>query len=167
MALYASNFDGKKVSYTTDSVDCSDDANILLAAKKDSSIRLYKYAHTVEELFSAWNETYEKRLCGDVIFREDSQAYNIGVKPRQKKDLVDFTSDDKIVNRFEEILRHNNVSDKENAFNRLIALFNKRPPSSEMWIWELYGSISGIKLSFPLEGCLSNACKTNVLQKSL
>ena len=123
LALYASNFDGKKVSYTTDSVDCSDDANILLAAKKDSSIRLYKYAHTVEELYSAWNETYEKRLCGDVIFREDSQAYNIGVKPRQKKDLVDFTPDDKIVNRFEEILRHNNVSDKENAFNRLIALF--------------------------------------------
>ena len=123
LALYASNFDGKKVSYTTDSVDCSDDANILLAAKKDSSIRLYKYAHTVEELYSAWNETYEKRLCGDVIFREDSQAYNIGVKPHQKKDLVDFTPDDKIVNRFEEILRHNNVSDKENAFNRLIALF--------------------------------------------
>ena len=118
LALYASNFDGKKVSYTTDSVDCSDDANILLAAKKDSSIRLYKYAHTVEELYSAWNETYEKRLCGDVIFLEDSQAYNIGVKPRQKKDLVDFTPDDKIVNRFEEILRHNNV-----AFNRLIALF--------------------------------------------
>lgn len=27
------------------------------------------------------------------------------------------------MNRFEEILRHNNVSDKENAFNRLIALF--------------------------------------------
>ena len=123
LALYASNFDGKKVSYTTDSVDCSDDANILLAAKKDSSIRLYKYAHTVEELYTAWNETYEKRLCGDVIFRDDSQAYNIGVKPRQKKDLVDFTPDDKIVNRFEEILRHNNVSDKENAFNRLIALF--------------------------------------------
>lgn len=123
LALYASNFDGKRVSYTTDSVDCSDDANILLAAKKDSSIRLYEYAHTVEELYDTWSETYEKRLCGDVIFCEDSQAYNIGVKPRQKKDLVDFTPDDKIVNRFEEILRHNNVSDKENAFNRLIALF--------------------------------------------
>ncbi len=85
LALYASNFDGKKVSYTTDSVDCSDDANIILAAKKDNSIKLYKHAHTVEELYSTWNETYEKRLCGDVIFRDDSLAYNIGVKPRQKK----------------------------------------------------------------------------------
>ncbi len=41
----------------------------------------------------------------------------------EKRDLGDFTEDDKIVNKFEEILRHNNVSDKENAFNRLIALF--------------------------------------------
>lgn len=37
--------------------------------------------------------------------------------------MKDFAPDDKIVNKFEEILRHNNVSDKENAFNRLVALF--------------------------------------------
>lgn len=37
--------------------------------------------------------------------------------------MEDFKPEDKIVNRFEEILRHNNVSDKENAFNRLVALF--------------------------------------------
>ena len=59
----------------------------------------------------------------DVIFRDDSVAYDIGAKPLRKKDLKDFSENDKIVNRFEEILRHNNVSDKENAFNRLIALF--------------------------------------------
>ena len=53
----------------------------------------------------------------------DSVAYKIGVKPLYKKDLKDFTPEDKIVNKFEEILRHNNVSDKENAFNRLVALF--------------------------------------------
>ena len=40
-----------------------------------------------------------------------------------KKKLKDFTPNDNIVNKFEEILRHNNVSDKENAFNRLVALF--------------------------------------------
>lgn len=123
LSLYSSDFDGKEVKYTTECIDCSDDANILVAAEKNNSIKLYKDAHTVEELFSTWDETYEKRMCGDVVFSEDSQAYNIGIKPRRKKDLVDFTPDDKIVNRFEEILRHNNVSDKENAFNRLIALF--------------------------------------------
>lgn len=58
-----------------------------------------------------------------MIFGQDSQAYQIGVRPLRKKDLKDFDPTDKIVNRFEEILRHNNVSDKENAFNRLVALF--------------------------------------------
>lgn len=84
---------------------------------------MYQNAHTAEELYIAWKETYEQRFCGDVIFRDDSVAYDIGVKPLRKKDLKDFTENNKIVNRFEEILRHNNVSDKENAFNRLIALF--------------------------------------------
>ena len=107
LSLYASDFDGTSVSYTTETIDCSDDANILATAKKDT----------------VWDETYDKRLCGDVIFRDDSQAYQIGVKPLRKVDLKDFSENDKVVNKFEEILRHNNVSDKENAFNRLIALF--------------------------------------------
>lgn len=51
------------------------------------------------------------------------EAYNIGIPPLRKQKLRDFTPEDRIVNRFEEILRHNNVSDKENAFNRLVALF--------------------------------------------
>ena len=123
LSLYASDFDGTQVSYITETIDCSDDANILLSAKKDSSIQLYKNAHTVEELYAAWDETYDKRFCGNIIFREDSQAYQIGVKPLRKADLKDFAENDKVVNKFEEILRHNNVSDKENAFNRLIALF--------------------------------------------
>ena len=123
LSLYSSNYDGSKVTYKTVSMDCSDDVNIIASAEKNKSIKLYKDAHTVEELYSVWRDTYEKRFCGDVIFAEDSLAYNIGAKPRLKKDLVDFTPDDKIVNTFEEILRHNNVSDNENAFNRLIALF--------------------------------------------
>ena len=123
LSLYASDFDGTKVSYTTETIDCIDDANILASAKKDTTIQLYRNAHTVEDLYTVWDETYDKRLCGDVIFREDSQAYQIGVKPLRKSDLRDFSENDKVVNKFEEILRHNNVSDKENAFNRLIALF--------------------------------------------
>lgn len=123
LSLYASDFDGTSVSYTTETIDCSDDANILATAKKDPSIRLYCDAGTTEDLFTVWDETYDKRLCGDVIFRDDSQAYQIGVKPLRKVDLKDFSENDKVVNKFEEILRHNNVSDKENAFNRLIALF--------------------------------------------
>lgn len=123
LSLYASDFDGTNISYTTETIDCSDDANILATAKKDPSILLYRDAGTTADLHTVWDETYDKRLCGDVIFRDDSQAYQIGVKPLRKVDLKDFSENDKVVNKFEEILRHNNVSDKENAFNRLIALF--------------------------------------------
>lgn len=124
LVLYASNInDSNDIEYATDSIDCSDDENILNLAKKDTTILLYKDAPTASELYDAWKETYEQRFSDDIIFRDDSVAYNIGVKPLRKKDLKDFSENDKIVNRFEEILRHNNVSDKENAFNRLIALF--------------------------------------------
>ena len=124
LVLYASNINGNdEIEYTTDSINCSDDENILNLAKKDPTILLYKNAHTVPELYKVWKETYEQRFSGNIIFSKDSVAYDIGVKPLRKKDLKDFSGNDKIVNRFEEILRHNNVSDKENAFNRLIALF--------------------------------------------
>lgn len=124
LVLYASDLNALgKIVYNAPTINCSDDANILLLAKKDKSIKLYKDAHTMEERFEAWNETYSKELQDDLVFSDDSVAYQIGIKPLRKKDLQDFSPDDKIVNRFEEILRHNNVSDKENAFNRLVALF--------------------------------------------
>ncbi|MDD3125637.1 MAG: N-6 DNA methylase [Candidatus Kapabacteria bacterium] len=123
ISLYASDFDVEKITYENDIINCTDDKNIELLAEKDESALLYKNAHTVTELFDAWDETYGKQLLRNLIFGDDCVAYTIGVKPLRKKDLRDFTPDDKIVNQFEEILRHNNVSDKENAFNRLIALF--------------------------------------------
>lgn len=123
LVLYASDFFNNKISYTTTTVNCSDDANFIELAKDDKSLKLYKDAKTVEELFEVWKETYEQKFLGDLIFDEETVAYDIGVLPLKKKRLIDFSRDDKIVNQFEEILRHNNVSDKENAFNRLIALF--------------------------------------------
>lgn len=123
LALYASDLKEGKVVYENTIINCSDDSNLVLLAAKDDTIKLYKNAGTVEEKFEVWSETYGKDYCQDIIFGADTVAYQIGVKPLRKKDLRDFTPDDKIVNRFEEILRHNNVSDKENAFNRLVALF--------------------------------------------
>ena len=123
LVIYASEWKGGKVEYQAPTINCTDDANILLLAKKDKTIKLYKDAKSTEDRFVVWDETYGKQILGDLIFSDDSVAYNIGVKPLRKKDLKDFTPEDKIVNRFEEILRHNNVSDKENAFNRLVALF--------------------------------------------
>ena len=123
LALYASNYKDNKIEYKLPTIDCSDDENILSLAKKDKTIKIYKDAYTTPEKYDVWNETYSSQIHDDLIFSDDSIAYNIGIKPLRKKDLLDFTPEDKIVNKFEEILRHNNVSDKENAFNRLIALF--------------------------------------------
>ena len=123
LVLYAADFRAGNITRKISTIDCSDDANIILLAKKDKSIKLYRDAHTAAAKHETWKATYGSRIYDDLIFSDDSVAYQIGVKPLRKKDLHDFTPDDKIVNKFEEILRHNNVSDKENAFNRLIALF--------------------------------------------
>ena len=123
LALYASDWNDDSLSYKCFVISCSDDANIVKMAEKDKDVKIYFNARNDKERFEVWQETYQKQWLDDVIFNEESQAYNIGIPPLRKGKLKDFTPDDKIVNRFEEILRHNNVSDKENAFNRLVALF--------------------------------------------
>ena len=123
LALYSSDWIDDKLKHKCLVISCSDDANIVKMAKKDKDVKIYSNARNDKERFNAWQETYQKQWLDDVIFNEESQAYNIGIPPLRKGKLKDFTPDDKIVNRFEEILRHNNVSDKENAFNRLVALF--------------------------------------------
>ena len=123
LVLYASDFKDGDLTYRAPTISCSDDPNIVIGAKKDKSIKLYSFAHTAEAKHSVWKETYTSAWYEDLVFSVDSRAYQIGLKPLLKRDLKDFTTEDKIVNKFEEILRHNNVSDKENAFNRLIALF--------------------------------------------
>ena len=122
LILYASNFTDKR-SYITESICSKDDKNDELLAKKDESIKLYKDASEASDLFDVWCETYGKRYTGDIVFNDNTKPYDIGIKPLTKNRLRDFEEGDKIVNKFEEILRHNNVSDKENAFNRLVALF--------------------------------------------
>lgn len=123
LVLYTSDFFNGQITYIAPTINCSDDQNIVQLAKKDKSICLYATAHTAKEKFFVWKETYTCRIHDNLVFSKDSAAYKIDIKPLFKKDLKDFAPNDKIVNKFEEILRHNNVSDKENAFNRLIALF--------------------------------------------
>lgn len=123
LSLYASDFADGKVSYRNEIVLCKDDENLVKLAEKDGSIKLYQTAHNAEQLYEVWTETYLQSLHEGLIFGTDAVALDLNRKPLRKKDLKAFSPDDKIINRFEEILRHNAVSDKENAFNRLIALF--------------------------------------------
>ncbi|MBE7081870.1 MAG: hypothetical protein E7372_04855 [Clostridiales bacterium] len=123
LVLYASDINDDEIVYKAPTINCSDDPQLVIGAKKDDTIKLYSSAFTAEGKHLVWKETYTSTWYSDLIFSNDTRAYEIGIKPLLKKGLRDFTPDDKIVNKFEEILRHNNVSDKENAFNRLIALF--------------------------------------------
>lgn len=123
LVLYASDYTEAGIIYKAPTINCSDDANIIQIAKNDKEIRLYAGTSTAEDKYAVWKETYLRKIYDDLVFCEDTVAYHVGIPPLRKGRLNDFTPNDKIVNRFEEILRHNNVSDKENAFNRLLALF--------------------------------------------
>lgn len=123
IALYTSDWKDGAIMFQEETINCTDDANVIKIAEEDTSVPLYKNATSVPEYFMSWTETYGQKLWQGLLVGEETQAYNIGIRSLCKKDLKDFDPDDKIVNKFEEILRHNNVSDKENAFNRLVALF--------------------------------------------
>lgn len=115
LVLYASDYSEGVITYKAPTINCSDDKNIEQLAKKDPDIKLYKNAFTAEQKFFVWKDTYSCQFFEDLIFHIDTKAYEIGIRPLFKKNLKEFTPEDKIVNRFEEILRHNNVSDKENT----------------------------------------------------
>lgn len=125
LVLYASDYnsENKQIVYTSETVATFDDPQLAEQAEANSTIKLFSTAPTASALFEVWKDTYGKHLLGDLIFSSEATAYNIEVTPLRKKDLMDFEANNNIINQFEEILRHNNVSDKENAFNRLIALF--------------------------------------------
>lgn len=123
IVLYTSDYANSQLTYKELTINCSDDSNILAQSKRDKDVKTYEKAMSVVEKYETWRDTYNCASFDNIVFSTDTVAYNIGMRPIRKQDLRDFEPDDKIVNRFEEILRHNNVSDKENAFNRLIALF--------------------------------------------
>lgn len=123
LILYATGMADDTLIHQMRTIPVFDTEEILEKAKNDKTIKLYEDAHSKEKAFEVWDNTYEKKIYQDLIFTNDTIAYNIGEKPLRKKDLKEFNPRDKIVNRFEEVLRHNNVSDKENAFNKLVALF--------------------------------------------
>ncbi len=125
LQLYASDYDEENndVTYKEEIVRSFDDKNVELLAKEDDSILLYKNASTAEDFFIVWTETYSRKVYHNIIFGDDSIAYNIGNQPIKNKDLKKFRKEDGITDSFREILRHNSISDKENAFNKLLSLF--------------------------------------------
>lgn len=90
--------------------------NLIVLMEKE-----YNDTNTMSEIFSRWN----KQFKNTGIFELGNLPYNISSKPLTYNDLEDLNErDSKIIfNQFQEILRHNVVSDKPNAFNKMMNLF--------------------------------------------
>lgn len=75
----------------------------------------------VKEIFDHWNKNFKD----NGIFESWASAYGIEIKALVRGQLQPLTKDDsgRIFNQFAEILRHNVVSDKPNAFNKILNLF--------------------------------------------
>ena len=104
--LYASKLDGKEVKYRNEIVKIEDD---------------YRQAGNVKDFFERWN----KLPKSNGVFDSWASAYEFQSKALTKNDLKVLKQEDSsfIFNRFLEILRHNVVSDKPNAFNKIFTLF--------------------------------------------
>jgi len=106
LCLYTSHLNKKKVEYKN-SIIKVDNAWTELTNQK--------------EIHSHWNKNFND----NGIFETWVNAYNVEMKSLVRGKLKPITKDDssRIFNQFAEILRHNVVSDKPNAFNKMLNLF--------------------------------------------
>jgi len=104
--LYASELDGNEIKYRNEIVKIEDD---------------YRQTGNVKDLFERWN----KLPKSNGVFNNWVSPYEFQSKALTKNDLKVLKQEDSsfIFNRFLEILRHNVVSDKPNAFNKIFTLF--------------------------------------------
>jgi len=104
--LYASELDGKDIKYRNEIIKIEE---------------AYRQTANVKDFFERWNKLPKT----NGIFNNWASAYAFQSKALTKKDLKVLKQEDSsfIFNRFLEILRHNVVSDKPNAFNKIFTLF--------------------------------------------
>lgn len=106
LMLYASQLQGNNIEFK----------NIIVKIEED-----YRQAGNVKDFFERWNKLPKT----NGIFENWVTPYEFQSKALTKKDLKVLKEEDSngIFNRFLEILRHNVVSDKPNAFNKIFTLF--------------------------------------------
>jgi type I restriction enzyme M protein len=106
LVLYTSQIENDKIDYKNDIVVVE---------------QSYRETNNIKDLFDRWN----KFTKSTGIFNPWVRPYNFESKALTLSQLKPITEGDSsfIFNRFLEILRHNAVSDKPNAFNRIFTLF--------------------------------------------
>nr|WP_249170625.1 N-6 DNA methylase [Porphyromonas levii] len=105
LMLYASELKGSKFIYVNEIIKIED-------AYRNGDVK---------DVYEKWN----KLTKDNGIFDSWVQPYNFQSKALTKEQLKEIKTEDSsfIFNRFLEILRHNVVSDKGNAFNKIFTLF--------------------------------------------
>ncbi len=106
LMLYASELDGNNIKFKNEIVKIEED---------------YRQTANVKDFFERWNKLPKT----NGVFDSWATTYEFQSKALTKKDLKVLKQEDSsfIFNRFLEILRHNVVSDKPNAFNKIFTLF--------------------------------------------
>ena len=125
LALYASRLGDSGVQYQNAIVKVSDSPEERRRqAENPDEILIYEKAATVPQSLKAWKHKSksDKEFEDNGIFEGDREPYNPGFKPLHIRDLQAFNQETGVYGEFMEILRHNNISDRSNAFNRFISL---------------------------------------------
>lgn len=106
LMLYTSQLEGNDIEFK----------NVIIKIEDD-----YRQAGNVKDFFERWNKLPKT----NGIFENWVTPYEFQSKALTKTDLKVLKQEDSsfIFNRFLEILRHNVVSDKPNAFNKIFTLF--------------------------------------------
>ncbi len=126
VCLYSSNYIHGKVIWNNYLITLKDNEKLLLELAEKTPLSFEKAKGLdVEDIFRAWNETYQQDYSTKGIFEDDIPAYEIGKNKYSIKDLNIISSND-IQGKYHEfatILRQHNVSGRENAFDKLVSLF--------------------------------------------
>ncbi len=106
LMLYSSYLDKGKLQYRNEIIKVEDD---------------YRQTGNVKDFYDRWN----KLPKNNGVFDAWVNAYDFQSKALTPNNLKDIKQEDSsfIFNQFLEILRHNVVSDKPNAFNKIFTLF--------------------------------------------
>jgi len=126
LVLYASKFENDEFVYDNLIVQVKDrkeDLGKSLKQIEEENIKLYRDAKNKTELYDVWKESFIKYFHFNGIFDDDANAYSLELKALKKKNLKKLDDAKGLFNKFAEILRHNNISDNANAFNRVLSLF--------------------------------------------
>ena len=126
LSLYTSIFEDD-ITYDSLIIKMEDDPKLVEECKEkrdDEKIPCsFEEAPDVPSLVDVWKRVYRQYVFKHGIFELDAGTYSLELKPLKKKNLIELKSSQGLFNAFAEILRHHNISDTGNAFNKMMSLF--------------------------------------------